>query len=216
VNEAHVEHAIGFIQNEKLQVFERDKPLTHQVEQPSGRRHQDVDSHSQPLHLGTLFYATKDHGAGDSGVGAVDAEALLDLAGQFAGWGQHQGANLARLRGMSRGLVLDGRWRLPLGVQKLQNGQRKRRGFAGSGLGTAEQIVAFEEDRNRLGLNRGGACVTGLSDSTAQLWNQPQASKGRGRWIEHRSAFYTKRRRHSVVYGGLLYRHWLGHKKGAV
>ena len=42
MNEAHVEHAIGFIEDKDAHLVEMDVPLAHQVEQSAGRCHQDI------------------------------------------------------------------------------------------------------------------------------------------------------------------------------
>ncbi len=47
VDEAHVEHAVGFVEHENLDAVEPHGAVLHQVEQPAGRRHQDVDAADQ-------------------------------------------------------------------------------------------------------------------------------------------------------------------------
>ena len=44
VDEAHVEHAVGFVEHEDFDAIEADGAALHEVEQASGRRHQDVDA----------------------------------------------------------------------------------------------------------------------------------------------------------------------------
>ena len=44
VNEAHVEHAIGFIQDETLDFAEAKRIAFDQIEEPAGRGDQDVDA----------------------------------------------------------------------------------------------------------------------------------------------------------------------------
>jgi len=43
VDEAHVEHLIGFIEHECFDVPQIDDPLVDQIEQPAGRGDDDVD-----------------------------------------------------------------------------------------------------------------------------------------------------------------------------
>ena len=44
MNEAHVEHAIGFIQDETLDLAEAKRIAFDQIEEPAGRGDQDVDA----------------------------------------------------------------------------------------------------------------------------------------------------------------------------
>ena len=44
VDEAHVEHAVGFVEDEDFDAIELDGALLHEIEQPSRRRDQDVDA----------------------------------------------------------------------------------------------------------------------------------------------------------------------------
>ena len=46
LDEAHVEHAVGFVEHEELDVAELDVALAHQVEQAARRGDQDVDAAS--------------------------------------------------------------------------------------------------------------------------------------------------------------------------
>ncbi len=59
-DEAHVEHLIGFVENQDLDVAKIDVPLLHQVEQPAGRGDQDVDAILQRPHLRPLSDAAVD------------------------------------------------------------------------------------------------------------------------------------------------------------
>ena len=44
VDEAHVEHAVGFVEHEDLDVVERTRVALHEIEQAAGRGHQHVDA----------------------------------------------------------------------------------------------------------------------------------------------------------------------------
>jgi hypothetical protein len=73
----------------------------------------------------------------------VGSEAFGDLAGQFPRGGQDQGAAAAARR------------LLGIGGKALKNRQREGRRLAGAGLGDAEQVLALQQDRDGLGLDRG-------------------------------------------------------------
>ena len=78
---------------------------------------------------------------------AVGAEAVGDLAGQFARRRQHQHA---------RGFALGA---LTLVEQVIEDRQRERRGLAGAGLRDADDVAALEGERDGLGLDRSGSYV---------------------------------------------------------
>ncbi len=92
MDEAHVQHAICFVQNEDLQAVQADDATIHQVEQSARRRHQDVDALSQLFHLRLLAHAAEDDGMLQVEAGAVRREAFGDLSCQFTRGGEHQGA----------------------------------------------------------------------------------------------------------------------------
>ena len=44
VDEAHVEHAVGFVEHQHLDLVEAQRALVHQIEQAAGRGHQHFDA----------------------------------------------------------------------------------------------------------------------------------------------------------------------------
>ena len=78
---------------------------------------------------------------------AVGAEAVEDLAGQFARRAEHQDAAALALR------------RPWIGGEVMQDRQRERGSLAGAGLGNSDHIAARHHDRNGLRLDRGGGDV---------------------------------------------------------
>lgn len=78
---------------------------------------------------------------------AVGIEALEDLAGEFAGWAQHQHA-------AGLGLRLD-----TVFQQAMQDRKREGRGLAGAGLRDADDVASGNRDGNGLSLNGGGRDV---------------------------------------------------------
>ena len=85
---------------------------------------------------------------------AIARRAGLHLGGQFAGWSQHQGADMVRA-----GLLALG--------QALQNGEYKSGGFAGARLGGSHYVVPGQYQWDSLGLDRGG-CFVALFVYSAQ------------------------------------------------
>ena len=93
-------------------------------------------------------------GGGQLQVLAVGADRFLDLRGEFARGGEHQGADAVAAE-----LVLGAAAHREL----VQHRQREGGGLAGAGLGAAEEVVSGEHGGNRLGLDRGGNFVALLA-----------------------------------------------------
>ena len=78
-------------------------------------------------------------------IGAIGLNTLIDLQGQLAGGGQNQGFNSPIFARFAH--------------QILDDGYRKCRGFAGTGLGGSQHILVIEGRRNGLFLYGGWLCV---------------------------------------------------------
>ena len=95
-NEAHVEHAVGLVDDEDLDAREQQLAAVEEVEQPARRR----DQHVRAAHDLGFLIAERD--AADQQrhvelvVCAIFGEALLDLRRQLAGRLENQGARHAR------------------------------------------------------------------------------------------------------------------------
>ena len=148
VDEAHVEHAVGFVEDEHFDLIERYCALVDEIEQTARRRDQNFNAMRERAHLTVDRHAA--NGERDRqrlDVAAIGAEAVRDLAGQFAGWRQHQHAAGLLLRPHT------------LGGEVMEDWQREGRGLAGAGLRNADDIAAREGCRNGLGLDRRGGFV---------------------------------------------------------
>ena len=148
VDKAHVEHAVAFVENEDFHVRQVDKALLHEVHQAAGGGDEHVDAGLQGADLRILADAAVNHGSPQPGIAAIGLKALADLDHQFAGGGQDQGADFPPPAAWAR-----------VAAQPLQRRQGKGGGLAGSGLGTAQHVAAFQDGRNRGGLDLGGSGV---------------------------------------------------------
>ncbi|EWS52902.1 hypothetical protein X551_04306 [Methylibium sp. T29] len=165
VDEAHVEHAVGFIEHEDLDVAQVQRALLVVVEQAAGRGHQDVDAALEAVDLRLHTDAAEHHHRAELGVLAVDAHAFLHLRRQFAGRREDQRPHRALAAS-----VLDGR----PGHQAVQHRQHEAGGLAGAGLGAGEQVAAQHDGRNGLFLDRRGRLVAGVDDGLQQGLGEPQ------------------------------------------
>jgi hypothetical protein len=143
VDEAHVEHAVGLVEDEDVELREVDDAFAGEVEQAARGGDQDVEAVAQGLPLRLVADAAEDHGVAEAEVLAVGGEGLADLRGQLAGRGQDQDADrTAALRAIA------------LGVQALQDGEGERGGLASAGLGEAQQVASIQHVRDGLHLDR--------------------------------------------------------------
>ena len=165
--EAHVEHAVGLVQDEDLHIGEVHVPLAHQIEQAAGGGHQDVDAAVQGLHLTTLADAAEDDSGAESKVLAVAFEVVVDLGGELPRRGEHECARAARTGAL---VVL---------VQEVEDGQRKGCGLAGARLGDAQEIPAIEQMRNGLGLDRRRVLVPLVADGVQEVRAEVEVGEGR-------------------------------------
>ena len=94
-DEAHVEHAVGLVEDEELDVGQIDMALTDHVEQTAGCGGEDVDATAQVLLLRALADATEHDHAADVEVARVLLDVVVNLGSQFTGRAHHQRANLS-------------------------------------------------------------------------------------------------------------------------
>ncbi|MPM77983.1 hypothetical protein SDC9_124993 [bioreactor metagenome] len=145
VDKAHVQHAVGFVQNKDFQLGQVHKALLQQVQQAAGGGREDVYPLLELAHLGRLAHAAENHGAAQGEVLAVGVDAFPYLKGQLPGGSEDQGADGAALGG--------------LGAEPLENGGGESAGFSGSGPGATQHVPALQGGGDGFFLNGGGRLV---------------------------------------------------------
>ncbi len=158
MDEAEVHHLVGFVEDQDLDHRQVAHALLDQVDQAARRRDEDVDAAAQVLAV-LVDAGAAEHGR-DAELGklAIAARIVGDLAGEFARRGEDEHADMRRQHALLRG------------DQALDRRQHERRGLAGAGLRDAEQIIAFQQDRDRLRLDRrGGGIALGLERTDERL-----------------------------------------------
>ena len=163
-DEAHVEHAVGFVDDQKLDAGHQQPAALVMVEQAARRRDQHVDAARQ---LGVLVVerdAADDERDVELVVGAVFDEAFLHLRGEFARRLEDQRARHARA-----------------GAALFQHGDHRQHeggGLAGAGLRDAEHVAACQHVRNGLFLDRGRRRVAGRRDGGVNFFGQAEMGEG--------------------------------------
>ena len=146
-DEAHVEHAVGFVDDQQFDAGEQQAAAFGMIEQPTGGGDQHVDAAGE---LGVLIaerHAADDERDVELVVLAVLLEMLDDLRGQFARRLEDERARHARAR-----------------AALLEHGEHRQHesgGLAGAGLRDAEHVAAGEDVRDGLLLDGGGGLVAG-------------------------------------------------------
>ena len=135
-------------------LVEAKRIALNEIEQPAGRGDQNVDAVEQRADLRAHRHAADRQRRLEAQMAAIGAEAVEDLAGQFAGRAQHQDAaafalERARIRG-----------------ETMQDRQREGRGLAGAGLRDADHVAARHDDRDGLRLDRGRGGVFFFGEGT--------------------------------------------------
>lgn len=141
-HKTHVQHAIRFVEHQKLHAFEADHAIAQMVESDRGG-HENVDATAQGHFLGAGFDSAINGGTFDAHKAAVVFDGDINLFRQFAGGGDNQRLGFGSTWG-----------------EHLQNGQGKSGGFAGASLGTANYVFALQQQGNGFFLNRGGGLIT--------------------------------------------------------
>src|SRR5207247_4190925 len=91
--ESHVEHPVRVVEDEDLDRAEVDGPLAGVIEQAARCGHDDLGAGAEGADLRVEPDAAIDRGRAHPALGAVGADALLDLERQLPGWRQDEAAN---------------------------------------------------------------------------------------------------------------------------
>ena len=161
LDEAHVKHAVGFVQHQQFEARKIHLALIDEIDQAARGCNQHVERLFQQTALFRIRHAAEHRtGTHMAGEFAVFVDRFGDLHGEFAGRGQHQHARAAA---MARGGQ----------AQPLQRRQHKGCGFTGACRRRNHHVKAGQRDRNslrlhgrRFGITRGGQ---GLQEGGVQI-----------------------------------------------
>src|SRR3546814_3169270 len=95
--EAHVEHAVGFVEHQHFDRVELGAAALEVVDQAAGGGDEDVDAAAQVVDLRAHAGATEDGGDVQAQVAAVGLDAVGDLHRELARGHQHQDRKSTRL-----------------------------------------------------------------------------------------------------------------------
>jgi hypothetical protein len=92
---AHVQHAVGFVKNEKLQAGEIGASLIHKIHQPAWSGDNQINSVAKSFFLGTFPHSAVNGSYPERNVLGICLYVIVDLDNQLAGRRDDKGAGLA-------------------------------------------------------------------------------------------------------------------------
>ncbi len=167
LDEAEVEHAVGFVDHHHLDAVQAEHALFVVVEQAPRRGDDDVAAVLELLALLVVIDAAVDQRQAQAGVRRKRLRILVDLDRQLAGGSDHQRARVAVLAlGIRR-----------VGQQVVHQRDQECAGLAGAGLRLTCDIAAGERHRQSQFLDRGAAGEPGRVEALLQQRVQVEAGK---------------------------------------
>ena len=131
--EAHVHHAVRFVEHQRVELVEGHRAVAHVIHQPARRGDDDVDAGLEGPLLRIHRHAAVDGDAGQIGVIGEALDVVFDLARPARG----SGARIrTRVKPRSSGAASRA------SQHPVEDRQQERRRLAGAGVGAADEIVA--------------------------------------------------------------------------
>ena len=94
MHETHIEHSVGFIEHQNLDMPQIDMPLIHEIEQASGRSNDNIYPAMQRVRLCALLYAAKNNDAGEADMATVSLKTFIDLHSKFPRGRENEASNI--------------------------------------------------------------------------------------------------------------------------
>jgi len=167
-DEPQIEHAVRLIDHRDLDGVQVQGPLFEVVDEPPGRSDQEIDAGQEHVALFLVIDASVHQTHTDTGELTECDGVLMDLDGQLTSRGDDDGTGRAGPALGSAGTV----------EEPLTSGQHERGGLAGAGLGLARDVLAGEEQRQGLSLNRSTVFEAGGVQALQKAWVEAERREG--------------------------------------
>ena len=169
--EAQVEHLVGLVEDQHLDVREVEGAAVHQVEQPAGGADDDVDAALERVELVVVAHAAVHGQHPGAAVRAGHRHVVGDLERELTGRRDDQGLRL--VGGDQVGVV---------GVVRrdraLQHRDAEGQGLAGAGARLTDEVGAHQGDREGHLLDREGGRDADPLEGVGDLGEHPELSEG--------------------------------------
>ena len=170
--EAEVEHLVGLVEHQGLDLGQVERAAVGDVEQPARGADHDVHAVGEGVELGLVADTAVDGEDADPEVGRSQGQVTGHLAGELASGGDDEGLRLAGLGQVGVRRVAGPHDALE---QRDAEGQR----LAGAGAGLADQVGAQERDRQGHLLDREGLDDAAALEGVGDLGEYPEVSERR-------------------------------------
>ncbi len=189
VDEAHVEHPVGLVEDQRLQRRKIDPAALEVVDETARCGNDDLGAAREIAVLYRVRCPAVDADGLDPEAAAVAQRLLGDLLRQLARRSEHQDA-----RGRDAMATCAGAHSRR--GEPLQRRQYERRRLAGAGLRRADQVASGEQMRNRLRLDRRGLRVTACGKRLEQFGPKMEFFEFHFRFLRFAPAATVRRRGH--------------------
>ncbi len=165
VDEAQIEHLIGFVEDQNFELAKAQRALLDKVEQSARSGDENVETAGDFADALVIGHAAENGADGQLHELAISARAAGDLSGQLTGRSEHQHADLAGLEIFA------------IGGQPVERWKNEGSGLAGAGLGDAQQVATGQKRRDGLKLDRGRDSVIGVLKRIEHRLGKPECSE---------------------------------------
>jgi hypothetical protein len=161
--ETHVEHPIGLVKHEVLDVGKRDLSSVNQVDQSTRSSRQEITSSFERSDLRSDIGTTVNNGRSDPGSVGKLPSLVVNLGNEFSGRGKDKSGRvgLSSVVASVAVAVVDGGGGGTVGEKGVEDGEEETGSFTGTSLGTSHQISTTGDNGDRVFLDRGRSLVSG-------------------------------------------------------
>jgi hypothetical protein len=153
--ESHVEHPVGLIENNRVDMGEVDGPPLHVVNEASGGGNHQIPGSAKKIDLASHVRSSDEKNGAAPEIFSVFPSGALDLPCQLPGRGEDEDLVACTV---SLGALVP-----------VEGGKKKSSGLAGTGLGHSEYIPSLDDRRNGLFLDGGGGFVFEVGKSAQKI-----------------------------------------------
>jgi hypothetical protein len=152
--ETHIKHAIGFVQNQELDVFHAQATTLDQIHQSSRGCHQQIATTLDLTELFSDFSTTVNTDGSDTGGVGETTSFFIDLLSELAGRSHDQSFWIYLATTVIGGILST------VAEHGHDDWKEETSGFTTTGLGTGHQITTSATNGTRILLDRSGSGVT--------------------------------------------------------
>lgn len=176
--ETHVKHTISLVEDEVLDVAQRDATTLYEVDKSAGSGNKEIAATLDLAKLGADIGTTIDDARTDPRAVGELASLIVDLGNQLTSGSQDQSSGISLALTAVATAALDRDRRGALGERLVEDGEQETASLAGTSLGAGHEIAAVDDDGDRVLLDRGGDLVAGELNVGEQVLVQRGVAEG--------------------------------------